>query len=168
MSLLKHLDVDLARCNTAAKIIEKLGAFVDSTDEIGIEVLTYTMLKIVPKIVKANEFNNDFGSIFELACLKASSFDLLVSFSQNLSQLSGEKKMRDLVETVLKTFFENPLWVTEVCTLGRADDTIVTKIFKFRSLATNYLQGCPYYFIDSVYFNQIFQNLPKLDAEFQS
>ena len=69
------------------------------------------MLKIVPKIIKANEFSIDFGSVFELACLKASSFDLLVCVYQNLPQLIQDKKMRDLIETVLKTYFENPLWV---------------------------------------------------------
>lgn len=126
------------------------------------------MLKIVPKIIKATEFSSDFGSIFELACLKAGSFDLLVSLSQNLPQLNPDKKMRDLVETVLKTFFENPLWVTEACTSGRSDDSIMTMIFKFRTLATNYIQGCPYFFIDSVYFNQVFQNLPKLASDLQS
>ena len=84
------------------------------------------MLKIVPKIIKANEFLSDFGSIFELACLKANGFDFLVSLSQNLPLLIQDKKMRDLMETVLKTFLENPLWVMEVCASGtNTDDSVV-------------------------------------------
>lgn len=70
--------------------------------------------------------------------------------------------MRDLVETVLNTYLENQFWVAEVCASGHGDDEVIKKVFKLRTLATNYLQGCPYALIDSVYFRKVFQNLPKL------
>ena len=54
-----------------------------------------------------------------------------------------------------------------MCASGQADDDIIKKVFKLRSLATNYLQGCPYFLIDSVFFKKVFQNLPKISADLQ-
>jgi hypothetical protein len=47
-------------------------------------VLTFVMLKVVPKVLKAKEFASEFGSVFELACLKSNAFDLLIGMSQIL------------------------------------------------------------------------------------
>ena len=77
---LKHLEVDINRCNTASKIIEKVGLYIDQNEEVSTDVLLFMMLKVVPKVIKATEFSAEFGSVFELACLKASAFDFLVVF----------------------------------------------------------------------------------------
>ena len=49
----------------------------------------------------------EFGSIFELACLKAEAYDLFIGMYQVLPQLTKDSKVRDLIETVLKGFLEN-------------------------------------------------------------
>lgn len=110
----------------------------------------------------------EFGSIFELACLKAQAYDLFIGMYQVLPQLTKDSKARDLIETVLKGFLENENWVTEVCAGGKSDDDVVQKIFKFRSIATNFLEGCPYQLIDNVYFKQVFENATRLAASSQS
>ncbi len=58
--------------------------------------------------------------------------------------------MKALIELVLKSFFEGD-WVRETCEI-KSDDEIISKIFKFRSIVTNYLEGCPYFMIDHVYY----------------
>ena len=84
-----------------------MGQYTDQNEEVSSDVLLFLMLKVVPKVIKATEFSAEFGSVFELACLKASAFDFLVVLQQVFPQLTNDKKMRDLVETVLSTFLEN-------------------------------------------------------------
>jgi hypothetical protein len=41
----------------------------------------------------------------------------------------------------------------------KADDEILTWIFKLKTILTNYLEGCPYFLIDKVYFSAVFKHI---------
>jgi len=61
----------------------------------------------VPKVIKVAEFSSEFGSVFELACLKANAYDFFILLYQVFPQLINDKKMRDLIEIALNNFLEN-------------------------------------------------------------
>ena len=82
-----------------------------------------------------------------------------------LPQTVRDKKVRDLIELVAKSFLEGD-WVRETCESN--DDEIVPKIFKFRSVLTNFLEGCPYFLIDHVYYKKIFKEGSRLTSYQQS
>ena len=79
MAQLKHLEVDLQKLTTAQKIIETVAVYVDRHEDLDAQFLIYIIQKIVPKIVKSVDFAQEFGSVFELACLKVDSLDFLVT-----------------------------------------------------------------------------------------
>lgn len=67
--------------------------------------------------------------------------------------------MKELVEVVLKNFFENINWAYDLAMSEKADDEIFTRIFKLKTILTNYLEGCPYFLIDKIYFNAVFKHI---------
>jgi hypothetical protein len=164
MAQLKHLEVDLQKHNTAFKIIETIAIYVDKFEELDSQFLIFLIQKIVPKIVKSVDFTQEFGSVFELACLKVDQIDFLVTMEQTLPQMVKDKKMKDLVEIALKNFFENTNWAYDLTMSEKADDEIITRIFKFKSIATNYLEGCPFFLIDKVYYSAVFKPVCALST----
>ena len=69
--MLRDLEIEIARQTTAVKVIEVLARFVDQEDLIEIDFLSYTLLKVLPKVYKYAEFESEFGSVLELICLKS-------------------------------------------------------------------------------------------------
>ena len=73
----------------------------------------------------------------------------------------NEEKVKSLVELVIKSYMELD-WVQETC--QTEDDEIISKLFKYRTIVTNYLQGCPFYMIDHVYYPNIFKCAPSFTS----
>ena len=59
--------------------MQAVGVFVDEAESVTIEVLQYLMVKVFPKIYKCHNFQEEFPSIFELACLKTQPYDFFIS-----------------------------------------------------------------------------------------
>ena len=70
--------------------------------------------------------------------------------------------MKEFVEVVLKNFFDNTNWAYDLTMSEKADDEILTRIFKLKTILTNYLEGCPYFLIDKVYFSAVFKHIKQL------
>lgn len=70
------------------------------------------------------------------------------------------------MELCLKNFLEGD-WVRETCD-NTADDDVISKLFKFRSVATNFIEGCPYFLIDHVFYGRIFKECHRLTSYQQS
>lgn len=68
--MLKVLKDAVSRQNTSQTIVQAVALFVDEAESVTIEVLQYVMLKVIPKICKSHDFQDEFPSVFELACLK--------------------------------------------------------------------------------------------------
>ena len=73
-------------------------------------------------------------------------------------------KTKDLVLEILRpSLFEFDDWPTEVLEHALVSELnpseVLDSMFRFRTILTNFLQGCPLELVDHVYFRQILSSL---------
>ena len=62
---------------------------------------------------------------------------------------------------MLQDFFGSD-WALDICTSEKSDELTIGRAFKLKSIVTNYLQACPHFMVDSVFFAKIFKAIPSL------
>ena len=79
-----------------------------------------------------------------------------------LPRVSQDWKVKKALEVVLEDFFGNSDWALGVFSSVKSDELTIARAFKLRSVVTNYLQACPHFMVDSVFYTKIFNTIPRL------
>lgn len=75
------------------------------------------------------------------------------------------KQTQGLVELMAKDLVSDEHWASEVLSesdrVGLGFDDTLSQILRFRSLVTNFLEGCPYEFVDDIYCGRVISSALK-------